>query len=206
MTTEPTKETQEPNTDATPQPSEAPAPSFKDDPKYQAMSKQLAEYQRAETERADADALAEREAAEKKLRDEGKFDELATNHASELAAMKSLHEKTLLEMSLKTELIKTGFSNDMFVNGAISAFSGANDEIAAYVETLKGDEANKAFLAGSDNRTVHTPPSATPSGGGSPNWEQVKADLDSPDRQTRITARAKVTAHREQTGNYPFES
>ena len=165
--------------------------SFKNDPKYLAMAKQLSEFQRMESERKEADAAAKREAEEKRLKDAGLFDELTAKHKAELESIQSQHSKMLLEMNLKTELIKTGFQNDIFVNGAIKIYDAdTHGDIAAYVASLAADEANKALLAGTEGRTVHTPPGKTPTPGGMAGTltgEQLKTmrKSDNPEERTR---------------------
>ncbi len=199
--------TQEPNTDTTQEPSEA--PSFKDDPKYVAMSKQLAEYRDADTARKEAETTAKREAEAQKLKDEGRFDELEANHVKELDTMKALHDKAMLEMKIRNELLKVKFENDIFINGAIVAYNAEEfGNVSAYVETLKSDEANKAFLAGSDGRTVHTPPAATPGGttAGEIRGQKIReyADSDDPEKIkiARDIKKAYFDKHRTFNGLY----
>jgi hypothetical protein len=204
MTTEnqeTTETTETTETESKPLPTER----FEKGPKYEAMSRQLAELQREKASRVEAEKTAQREAEEKALRDAGKFDELAAKHAADMEEIKSGHAKEILSGNLTNELLKAGFSNDMFVNGAIQGYDAeTHGDVAAYAATLAADEGNKAFLAAPTGRTVEPAPGMTPAGGGSANWDQVKIDTESTDRKTRIDARAKVTAHRQKTGEYPF--
>ena len=175
-----------------------PAPEPEEPKSLNAQAKDLPWVKELMAKAARADEMtaaqeqAKREAEEKALRDAGKFDELAAKHAAELEAIKGHHDKTLLEMSLKTELIKTGFQNDIFVNGAIKSYdAGTHGEISAYVAALAADEANKALLAGVEGRTVYTPPGKSPSpsgSGGELRGEALRAAASSEDPQIRLKA------------------
>ena len=179
---------------------------FKDDPTYKAMASQLADLQREKQERVEAEEKARKEAEIKDLESKGEYEKAIKARDEEIERVKSQHAKDILERDLKNELLKTGFTNDKFVRGAIADYSADSDgDLASYVQALASDESNKPFLTSGDSRTVHAAPGRTPVAGGSIGWDQVKADLESPDRQTRIAARAKITAHREKTGEYPFD-
>jgi hypothetical protein len=194
--------------DVTPEPEAEPAPTNSEDkksPAFLAVTAKLAEYERKEKEREEADAQAQREAEEKALRDAGRFDELEAKYRADMEAIQSKHAAEILQSNLKTELIKTGFANDMFINGAIQGYNAdTHGDVQAYVASLAEDENHKGFLSGEPVKTVHTAPGKLPSGGSGENWDQVKADIEGPDRQKRIEARAKVTAYREKTGEYPY--
>jgi hypothetical protein len=157
-TTEPT----EPTVETTPE------PSFKEDPKYQAMAKQLAELQTERTARVEADKTAKKTATEAKrkredkaLQDAGRFDELKARYDENLENVEVGHAKAILKMNLVNELVKVGFKNDNWLNGAVGSYDAeTHGDIASYVSALS--ESDKEHLVGADGRKTHTPPGAAP--------------------------------------------
>jgi hypothetical protein len=134
-------------------------------PWVQKMAQELNTLRQEKEAQAAAQKAAQKEAEEQRLKDAGMFDELKSRYEAELEQTKMQHAKDVLERDLKTELIKTGFVNDMFARGAIAGYDAeTHGDVASYVAALAADESNKTFLAGNEGRKVHTPPTATPGG------------------------------------------
>lgn len=188
---------------STPDPEPEPEPSFKDDPKYQAMAKQLAAFQDAEKARLESEAQAKKEAEEKALRDAGKFDELAAKHQAELDKIKAAHDAELLHRDIESSLLRVDFNNDLFIKGAIQNYnSETHGDVSAYAEMLAKDESNKGFLAGA--KTVHKAAAAVPAGGpdASLRGDKLKAAAKSDDPKLRMEAIKVKEAYYEQHGTF----
>jgi hypothetical protein len=188
-----------------------PVPEPQEEPSINAQAKKLPWVQELMSKAKEADELkaaqeAERKDAElKKAEEEGRYQDIIKAKDAEFEAFKAQSKRQLLEVNLTSEMIKVGFGNDLFINGAIQSYDAdTHGDVSAYAASLASDEGNKHFLNSAGGRTVQPAPGAVPSGGGNDNWDQVRADLEGPDRDKRIAARAKLTAYREKNGEYPF--
>jgi hypothetical protein len=181
-----------------------PEPTFKDDPKYLAMAKQLATLQDAEKARIAADTQAATDAETKRLKDAGLFDEAQAGHKAELAKMESAHAAEILQRDIQANLFKAGFNNDFFIKGAIAAYDAETGSVDDYVTALAADEANKGFLATSDSRVVHKAAGAVPAGGpdATLRGDKLKAAAKSDDPKIRAQAIAIKEAFYENNGNF----
>lgn len=150
--------TEEPKKDTTEEPKkeETAEPSFKDDPKYLAMSKQLAEFQRKEAERVNAEAAAKKEAEIKELEAKGQYEAAIKAREAELEAVKKQHAQDILNRDIEAGLLKVGFNNELFIKGAIASYSPEEGDISAFIEKLDKDENNNPFKRGVEGRTVHS--------------------------------------------------
>jgi hypothetical protein len=149
-------------------------------------------------------AAAEEAARQKKLEDEGRFEEFKSEHKSKLEAMEKRHAADLLNRDLKTEFLKAGFSDDDFIDGAILKYNAENHKSPAEYAALKAaDESKKVFLAGTPARTPHTPPGKLGAGGADWTKEKLHQMETSNDKKERAAARAYLRDYRSRHGKYP---
>lgn len=167
-----------------------------------------AAYERADAEREEAKTKAERDATEKKLADEGKWDEAKKLHTDELAKRDATYAKKLLDLELKTELVGVGFKSKKWLKGAVDDYDAeTHGTPEAYAETLSKDESEAAYLSTAENgRTVHKGPAPAVVAGSE--GEQVSVDMmlkleKSDKREDRIKGRELLRKYREIHGNYP---
>jgi len=197
---------EEPEPEPKPEPI-APAERFKDDPTYKAMAKQLAELQREREERRLAEAQAAKDAELKALEEKGQYEEALKKRQQEIEDLKAEHAREILQSSLKTELIRHKFDNDIFVAGAITAYKpDEHGSVSDYVKALAEDEANKRFLSPeSDPVTGKKAPVKAAAMGDTVDWNQIKLWEHSEKREERIKARDALKRYREShNGEYPY--
>lgn len=136
-------------------------------------------------------AQADREAAEQqaKLEAEGNYKAALAAQTAKYDELKLMHEKHVLDSKLSTALFAAGVTNEFFVHGAISKFSGSSDEIKQYIESLKSDESNAMFFARSESNAGISPPiSGHPTSRNQQNWAQIKEDLKDPEKARAASA------------------
>lgn len=135
---------------------------FKNTPAYQAMAKQIAEMKKAEEDRLAAEQSAAQEAQRKELEAKGEYEKLLAMQKQQIEQMQKEHFAEILKRDLKTALIQSGATNDMFIAGAIAGYK--EGDISEYVKSLAAAEQNKAFF-GSMERQPVPPPGGGPVGG-----------------------------------------
>ena len=89
-------------------------------PWVQQMAEKLAAYERSEKERTETEANLAKQAELKKAEDEQRWQDVIKMREAELEQVKGEHQKQMLAMNLKTELMAAGFNNRVFMQGAIS--------------------------------------------------------------------------------------
>jgi hypothetical protein len=157
---------------------------FKNTPAYQAMARQIAEYQRDKQEREEADAKAKQEAEQKALEAKGEYEKALELQKRQFEDMQKKHASELLKRDLKAALFQAGATNSIFVDGAISAYK--DGDISEYVKSLQSDEGNKLFFG--QQKTVIPPPGNPNLNSASFTKEQLRQMEQSPDRETRLKA------------------
>ena len=178
---------------------------FKDDPTYKAMAQQLADLRRKEQERMEAEEKARKDAEIKELESRGQYEAAIKAREDELESLKNQHAAELQQRDLTAELLKAGFSNEMFMRGAVANYNQESGSILEYVQGLVGDESNAAFLSKSaPAREPLDPPPSVGSVGKKPNWDQVKVWEQSENREERIKARGILAEYRKEHGKYPY--
>lgn len=186
---------------------------LKSHPVFQKLTSRLAAFERAEQERrqqeesaAAAAAREQEEAQMKALEEENRFKEIIALKDKTLESVHAEHQRELNHLMLKNELMRAGFKNDYFLDGAIGRFKGTKEDIPSYLETVLSDEGNKAYLAAQNPEQSHVPPS-TP-GVANANAivpvETLKAWEQSDDRDLRNKARIELRKYREKHGGYPY--
>lgn len=136
---------------------------FKNTPAYQSMAKQLAEYQKKESDRQAAEAQAKKDAERQRLESEGNYTAALAQRDAEIAELQAKHNAELIQRDIRNALYKAGFKNEIFINGAISAYK--EGDISEYVVSITKDESN-AMLLGQQNKPAVPPPGTPPVGGG----------------------------------------
>ncbi|MHC5062112.1 MAG: hypothetical protein ACYTFK_13690 [Planctomycetota bacterium] len=138
----------------------------------------------------DKEKTAQAEAERKRLEEEGNYKAALAQQEAELKKVKEQFAQERLQGNLKTELLKAGVTNDMFVKGAMADYSGDLDGIAEYVTGLKSDESNAVFFGDIKN------PGIPPANGGNPaskattkTEEELLAEGD-PETMKKVFARA----------------
>lgn len=140
-------------------PTETPAPDasnrdVKDSALFQKVTAELLELKQRDAERLEADKSARAKAEQDRLESEGKYKEALELREKEFENLKAQHQKDVLQRDLKTELIRKGFNNEIFMNGAMAAFSGDADSVADYVSELAASDSNKMFLSSAPQRNI----------------------------------------------------
>lgn len=168
----------------------------KSHPLFQKLTEQLSEFQRKEQERAAAEEKAAREAELKKAEEEGKWQDIVKMREQEIENLRASYAKDMLERDLKTELVRAGFSNDVFLKGAIGSYSGDPEGVTEYVEQLKADAGNAVFLNQAQQAANSTPaPPSTPTITGTKLSDaKIVAMEKSSDPAERAQARAHIEA------------
>jgi hypothetical protein len=157
---------------------------FKNTPAYQAMARQIADYQREKKEREEAEAKAKQEAEQKALEAKGEYEKALELQKRQFEDMQNKHASELLKRDLKAALFQAGATNSIFVDGAISAYR--DGDISEYVKSLQSDEGNRPFFG--QQKTVITPPGTPNLNSASFTKEQLKQMEQSSDREIRLKA------------------
>ncbi len=135
------------------------------------------------------------------------IDELLASKDAAFSALKAAHKKELLETTIKSELIKNGFVNDMFIKGALDGFDvETHGSASAYAESLANDTANKAFLA--STRTAHSAPGAPKIRGGNAMTpgqirEMQRSDFDGGSLEAREKVREYLKSYYDKHEHLP---
>lgn len=146
------------------------------------------------------------DAEQKRLKDAGLFDEAAKLHKDTIDALESKHTAELQNRDLTTELLKAGFTNEIFLKGSVLGYNAENNgSILEYVAALATDEANKAFLgSGVPVRDPKDPPTPAGTSGSSLGNAQLRALANSDKPEDRLKAatylKDYVNAHK---GQFP---
>jgi len=127
----------------------------KSSPLFQKLASELAEIKRADAERLQLEQAAKKEAETKQLEAQGKYEEALKMREQEIENIKSQHQKEITQRDLKNELLTAGFTNQVFIKGAIAEYE--EGDISEYARQLASDESNKPFLGAI--KQVFTPPS-----------------------------------------------
>ena len=192
----------------TPEITPKPTPTNSEDkksPAFLAITAKLAEYERKDAERKAAEKQAAREAEDKRLKDAGLFDELAAKHQAELSRIAAEHMAEIRDRDIKTELLKVGFRNDIFVAGAVKGYDvETHGEISAYVAALAADESNKGLLESAASKIVHKAAGAVPSGGpdATLKGDRLRAAAASENKELRLQAIAIKQAFYDKNGTF----
>lgn len=188
MVDEKTEETTQETTEETEQPTISNS-DVKNHELFLKVTEELSQLRREKQEQAEAKEKAEREAAVKKAEEEQNWKALVEMREKELDQVKAQHNQQLLTMSLRAELARAGFNNDVFLRGAIAAYDGDADDVSDYVASLVADEGNKPFMASAQTPSAPTAPSTPTVTGGIVNKAKVVAMEKSSDPAERAKAR-----------------
>jgi len=173
---------------------------IKNHPGFRQMAERVKELESIESDRQAADEAAKIEAETKRLEADGNYKAALELKEKALKDMETTHAKELQSRDIRTGLIKAGFTNDVFISGAVLGFDGSSD-ISAYVASIAGDESNASLLG-----TPKTPPPAPPGEGniGSPQKgltpETAKQYAYSDDPIKQLEAANYSKAYREANG------
>jgi len=139
------QETQE-IVEAEPQQEQETQGNWRQSPGAIAMAKQISELQKKleRKEKADADAIAQRERQE--LESKGEYETILRSKDAELENLRKEFESKMVSKELDLELTKAGFSNKLLLKGAKAGYDGSVD-IPDYVAGLLADESVKALLS-----------------------------------------------------------
>ena len=154
----------------------------KNHPLFKKLTSQLAELQNAQNEKLEAEKKAAAEAEIKALEAKGEFEQALKIKTEEIERIKSEHAAQILERDLKTQLFKAGFTNDIFVNGAVMSYD-KETPMDEYVQALTENEANKPFLAAQTREPLKPPGKPTVGGGASPLTASQVKELQASDSQ-----------------------
>lgn len=167
-------------------PAEPTNSDFKSTPAYQAMAQQIAELNKEKSDRAAADEAAKNKAEQESLIAKGEFDKALELHKKQLEDTQAEHAQELLQRDLKSELYRVGFSNEMFVNGAVASYK--EGDVTEYVKALSDNEANNPFKTQTQQNNSLPTPNAAPVNGRKLTADQIKQMESSPDQKVRLQA------------------
>ncbi len=155
-------------------------------PLFKKLTDDLAERNKADADRKAADEAAQADAEQKRLKDEGKFEEAIKLEKDGREADARAHALELQVRDLELAITKTGFTNDTFIRGAVAGFDPDKGTIEDYAKHLAENEVNKAFLGEITDPGKPTPPGKPPGGKqGALNARQIKALKNSSDPAER---------------------
>lgn len=195
--------TEENTTETTRTPTETPEidnNAIKNSPLFQKLAGQLAERDRADKERLDAENKAKSDAAQAKLIEEGRFEESLKSKEQEIESIRLQHAQEITSRDIKSELYKAGFNNDTFVNGAVLGYDAETGSVADYVAAIAANEANAPFATNAARSHV-TPPANSPVSnvsGVQITKDNYKTMLKSPDPNIQKQARTWGAANWDQ--------
>jgi hypothetical protein len=178
-----------------------PNQDFRNSPLAQQTFSELKQLRAEMAKIKDKEKAAQAEAERKRLEEEGNYKAALAQQKAELEQVKAQFEQERLQGNLKTELLKAGVTNDMFVKGAMADYSGDIDGIADYVTGLKSDESNAVFFGEIKNPGIPPANPSNPASNTKANWAQLKADLTNPAKARE--ASAKITAYFSEHGTMP---
>ena len=163
---------------------------FKDDPKYQAMASQLAKFQKAESDRKEADAKAAKDAELSKLEAAQDYEAVKKVHAEEKATLEAKFAKDILERDLGLEMATAGFKSKLFIKGAILDYDpDTHTSPAEYVKGLVADESNKPFLSEGKPNVPPGPGKPGFSAGDPMNLEKYRAMQNGDEKERRAASK-----------------
>lgn len=175
-------------------------------PLFLKVTEQLAALTAAEEKRKQDEAAAKTEAERKKLEGKAQYEEALANQEKEFKAKLAELEKGILEKDLTNELLRAGFKNSVFNDGAIHGYTAEKGTVSEYVKALSEAEENKIFLdtgkgAGPKRKDVGTPTSNTKQ----MTPAELTAALKDPDPKVRAQARQQARENWKKTGSTGVE-
>lgn len=135
--------------------------AIKNSPLFQKLASKLAERERADNERVEAENKLKAEEAQKKLIEEGRFEESLKSKEQEIEKIRLQHAQELTSRDIRGELYKAGFQNDNFVNGAVLGYNAETGSVADYVAAIAADESNAMFAANVTKPAIPAPASGS---------------------------------------------
>lgn len=191
---------------------------LKSHPVFQKLASKLANYEKAEDERRDAERrqaeeaeVKKRDEELKKLEEESRFKEALEMRERELEKVRNDARKQILGLKLENSLIGEGYKNPYFLKGVISGFDGDEAALQDYVQKITNDEANRIFKESqAAGATIDEPGLRPPSAGNVAQTsttmpvEKLRAMEQSSDRNERMKARQILKEYREKHGKYPY--
>lgn len=169
---------------------EATEDNERNSPAFKGVLQQLSEKNKALTQaqtkldklmQDQANAKAEAEKADLEAR--GKYDVIIKAKEAEIEALTAKYAQETLNSAVKVALLGADAKNDLFISGAVAAYTGDTDGIADYVAALKADEGNAPFF-GAAQPAQGIPPAqkGAPAGTSVTDWKKLKHDLTDPEK------------------------
>lgn len=169
---------------------------YKSTPAYRSMAKQIADFKQREAERTATEEREKRESEQKKLIEQGRFEESLKLKNQEIETVKKQHERDLQERDLRFELASAGVDNDTFMRGAMLGYSPEDGTIQEYVASLAATQDNEIFFTGKQQPKPKPPGTPGASGGGPTiTKDNYREMLKSDDSDVRSAARNFVSAN-----------
>ena len=157
--------------------------------KFKAVIKELSELKQANADRTAAEEQSKKDADVKKAEGELRYKDALELRQKEYDTLKAAHAKEIQHRDVTTELMKHGFTNDLFLKGAVAGFDPGKGSIEDFAKGVVEDDANKQFLPSTDERKALKPPGHTPATGSKQmSSEQIKAMQQSNKQEDRLAA------------------
>lgn len=174
---------------------------IKNHPLFLKVTGELASLKTKIEDRKTADEEAATKADQAKLLEEKNFKDLLASKETEYTTKLAALEKSNTEKDLMIELTAKGFSNKVFLNGAIASYDKeAHGDFSKYADTLSSDAVNAQFLSAQKPK-----PKDDIHGSNGPITTltpvELKAQLNSTDPTKRAAARAIAKENALKTGN-----